>query len=76
MNSRMSTTASLFNLPPLTASERLLLAQKLIDSVLVETMPLSDVQIDEVRFRAIAIDVGEASCASADEVMDRLVRTA
>jgi hypothetical protein len=76
MNSRMPATATLFNLPPLTASERLLLAQKLIDSVLVETMPLSEVQIDEVRFRATAIDVGEANCTSVDEVLDRLVRAA
>lgn len=57
----------------LSAPERLLLAQQLLDSVLAEAIPLAPQQIEEVRRRAAAIDAGEAVCESWGAVKARLL---
>lgn len=63
-----------FNLAALTAPERLLLAQQLVDSVLAEAMPLTPAQADEVRHRAAAIDSGDITCEPWPQVHTRLHR--
>lgn len=57
----------------LSPPERLLLAQQLLDSVLVEAMPLAPREIEEVRRRASAIDAGEAKCEAWGGVKLRLL---
>ncbi len=52
--------------------ERLMLAQRLLDSVLAEATPLSDAQLHEMNRRAAAIDSGEAVCESWDALRGRI----
>lgn len=61
-----------FNLAALTAPERLLLAQQLVDSVLVEAMPLTPAQAAEVRNRAAALDQGTLTCVPWSDIRLRL----
>jgi putative addiction module component (TIGR02574 family) len=58
----------------MTAPERLLLAQQLVDSVLAEAMPLTPSQAPEVRNRAAAIDQGVLACEPWSAVRARLTR--
>lgn len=51
-----------FDFSSLSAPERLLLAQQLLDSVLAEATPLSHQDLAEMRRRAEAIDTGQARC--------------
>lgn len=62
------------DLTSLSAPERLLLAQQLVDSVLAEAMPLSPAQAAEVRQRAAAIDSGDIACETWPQVHARLQR--
>ena len=48
----------------LSAPERLLLAQHLLDSVVAEAIPLSPEQMEAVHKRAAAIDDGTEQCES------------
>jgi putative addiction module component (TIGR02574 family) len=64
-----------FDFASLTAPERLLLAQQLVDSVLAEAMPLSPAQAAEVRLRAAAIDQGAVVCEPWGEIFPRLKRS-
>jgi putative addiction module component (TIGR02574 family) len=57
----------------LSAPERLLLAQQLVDSVLSDAMPLTSEQESEVHRRAAAIDAGEVFCEPWDVVRARLL---
>lgn len=62
-----------FDFSHLSAPERLLLAQQLLDSVLVEAMPLTPPQLEEVCRRAAAIDRGEATCEPWEQVRQSLM---
>lgn len=62
-----------FDFTALSAPERLLLAQQLLDSVLAEAMPLTVQQLDEVTRRAAAIDAGEMVCEPWETVRARLM---
>ncbi len=62
-----------FDFTALSAPERLLLAQQLLDSVLAEAMPLTVQQLDEVTRRAAAIDAGEMTCEPWETVRARLL---
>lgn len=62
------------DLSTLSAPERLLLAQQLVDSVLAEAMPLTPAQAAEVRSRAIAIDAGDVACDGWTQIHARLQR--
>lgn len=70
----MTTPTIPLDVAALSAPERLLLAQQLLDSVLAEAMPLSPPQLEEVRRRAAAIDAGDVACEPWDTVRDRLLR--
>lgn len=58
----------------MTAPERLLLAQELLDSVLYESIPLTPAQIADVESRLADIDSGREVCESWDSVRKRLLR--
>lgn len=63
-----------FDFSSLSAPERLLLAQQLLDSVLAEATPLTPQQIAEMHRRAAAIDSGAVACDSWEVVRSRLMR--
>ena len=60
----------------LSATERLLLAQQLLDSVLNDVAPLTPEQDTEIERRIRDIDTGKSSCKPWDEVYARLSRHA
>lgn len=64
----------MIDLATLTAPERLLLAQQLLDSVLAEALPLTAQQVEEVRRRAAAIDAGMVTCEPWEAIKARLLR--
>ena len=57
----------------LPASERLLLAQRLLTSVLIETTPLTEAEIEEVHYRSAVIDIEKAECKAMEDVIDQLL---
>lgn len=62
-----------FDFTTLSAPERLLLAQQLLDSVLAEAMPLTVQQLEEITRRATAVDAGEMTCEPWETVRARLM---
>jgi putative addiction module component (TIGR02574 family) len=68
----MATPLLDLDLSALTASERLILAQQLVDSVLVEPASLSPAQLAEMQRRAKDIDSGRMTCEPWDIVCARL----
>lgn len=70
----MTATSHTIDLATLSPPERLLLAQQLLDSVLAEALPLSALQLEEVRRRAAAIDAGRVVCEPWEAVRARLLR--
>lgn len=59
----------------LSSTDRLLLAQELLDSVLAEAEvhPLNDEQLAELDRRCAAIDRGESPCVAWDSVRDHFL---
>ncbi len=51
-----------FDFSTMPASDRLLLAHQLLDSVLTETCPLTAEQLDDIRQRTDEIDTGQVTC--------------
>ena len=58
----------------MTAPERLLLAQELLDSVLSEATPLTPEQLADLEARARGIDSGKEPCEDWEIVKQRLLR--
>jgi putative addiction module component (TIGR02574 family) len=63
------------DLARLSVAERLLLARNLIDSVLCESMPLTDAQLGEIERRIHAIDSGDSRCEDWEVVRAPLSRS-
>jgi putative addiction module component (TIGR02574 family) len=62
-----------FDFTGLSAPERLLLAQQLLDSVLAEATPLAPQQLAEMQRRAEAIDSNQIACEPWGSVRARLL---
>jgi putative addiction module component (TIGR02574 family) len=63
-----------FDFSNLSAPERLLLAQHLLDSVLADAISLTPQEMEEIRRRARGIDSGEIVCEPWESVRTRLLR--
>lgn len=61
-----------YDFTALSAPERLLLAQQLVDSVLAEATPLTPSELVAIHRRAAAVDNGEASTDSWESLRLRL----
>lgn len=57
----------------LSTTERLLLAQQLLDSVVAEAFPLSTDEVVEMQRRASDVDGGRVVCSPLDEVCARVL---
>ncbi|MEM7206111.1 MAG: addiction module protein [Planctomycetota bacterium] len=66
-------TGSTVDLASLSATEKLLLAQQLLDAVLAETAPLTLEQLTDVHRRAAAIDGGQDACEAWEVARARLL---
>ncbi len=66
------TTASEFDFSAMATTERLLLAQQLLDSVLTESCALSERDLAEIDRRIADIESGKVVCVPWDEVRQRL----
>lgn len=65
-----------YDFTALSAPERLLLAQQLVDSVLAEATPLTPSELMEMNRRAAAVDSGQATTESWESLRSRLTARA
>lgn len=65
-----------FDFTALSAPEKLLLAQQLVDSVLAEATPLTPSELVEMHRRAAAVDSGQAATESWESLRARLTARA